>query len=54
MISINKEEATEIRKRIPSAHIVRTARQKSRRHRYFVEESYKVIALLQKIRKNEG
>jgi hypothetical protein len=53
LIVISKEEALEIRRRIPSVHIHRTAKQKSQRHRYFVEESYKVLALIQKMRKNE-
>ena len=53
LIVISKEEALEIRKRIPSVHIHRTAKQKSKRHNYFVEESYKVLALIQKLRKSE-
>ena len=53
LIIINKEEATELRRQIPSVHVHRTAKQRSKRHRYFVEESYKVLALLQKLRKEE-
>ena len=54
VIRISQDEAIEIRKRIPSAHIRRTARQKSQRKRYFVEETFKVLALIQKLRKVEG
>lgn len=53
LIRISQEEAMEIRKRIPTAHIRRTARQKSQRKRYFVEETFKVLALIQKLRKVE-
>lgn len=50
LVIINKEEAVELRRQIPSVHIHRTAKQRSKRHRYFVEESYKALAILQKIR----
>lgn len=53
LIVVNKEEAVELRRQIPSVHIHRTAKQRSKRHRYFVEESYKVLALLQKLRKED-
>ena len=53
LIVINKEEAEELRRQIPSVHVHRTAKQRSKRHKYFVEESYKVLALLQKLRKEE-
>jgi hypothetical protein len=53
LIVVNKEEAAELRRQIPSVHVHRTAKQRSKRHRYFVEESYKVLALLQKIRKED-
>jgi hypothetical protein len=53
LIVINKEEAEELRRQIPSVHVHRTAKQRSKRHRYFVEESYKVLALLQKLRSKE-
>jgi hypothetical protein len=53
LIVVNKEEATELRRQIPSVHVHRTAKQRSKRHKYFVEESYKVLALLQKLRKEE-
>ena len=53
LIVVNKEEATELRRQIPSVHVHRTAKQRSKRHKYFVEESYKVLALLQKLRKED-
>jgi hypothetical protein len=53
LIVINKDEAAELRRQIPSVHVHRTAKQRSKRHKYFVEESYKVLALLQKLRKEE-
>ena len=53
LIVINKEEAEELRRQIPSVHVHRTAKQRSKRHKYFVEESYKVLALLQKLRKED-
>ena len=53
LVVINKEEAMELRRQIPSVHVHRTAKQRSKRHKYFVEESYKVLALLQKLRKEE-
>ena len=39
MILITKEEKDAISKFFPDAHIVRTMRQKSKRHRYYCEES---------------
>ena len=53
LLVINKDEATELRRLLPSVHVRRTAKQRNKRHRYFVEESYKVLALLQKIRKED-
>lgn len=46
MIAINKDEAMEVRKRCPNAHIRRTMRQKSKRHHYFVEETREVMAVI--------
>ena len=53
LIVINKDEAMELRRLLPSVHVRRTAKQRSKRHKYFVEESYKVLALLQKLRKED-
>lgn len=53
MIAISKEEKDYISKNIPSAHIVRTMKQKSKRHRYYCEESAPVMRYLNKVRKAE-
>lgn len=39
MIAISKEEAIAIRKMYPNVHIVRTMKQRSSRHRYYMEEA---------------
>jgi hypothetical protein len=54
MIAISKEEKDVIRKRFPTIHIVRTMRQKSKRHHYFCEENRSVLALLKSIRNTDG
>lgn len=46
MISIGKKEAELIREKVPNACIVRTMKQKSKRHHYFCEETRKVRAVL--------
>lgn len=50
MILITKDEKEAIAQRYPEAHIVRTMRQKSKRHRYYVEESRSVMKLLNQLR----
>jgi hypothetical protein len=50
MIAISKEEKDVISKRFPNVHIVRTMRQKSKRHHYFCEESRGVMNYLRKVR----
>ena len=50
MIAINKEEKEAIRKLYPHVHIVRTMKQKSKRHRYYCEESRSVMRYLDKVR----
>lgn len=50
MILINKEESEQIRNRFPYAHIVRTMKQNSKRHRYYCEESPKVVNYLNTLR----
>lgn len=46
MVNINAFEAMEIRKRYPREYIVRTAKQKSKRHHYMVAETTNVVRLL--------
>lgn len=50
MISITKDEKMIINKKFPKVHIVRTMRQKSKRHHYYCEENRRVIALLKILR----
>ena len=50
MILINKEEKNAIHERFPNVHIVRTMKQKSKRHRYYCEESRGVLNLLRELR----
>ena len=50
MVSISKEETKQIRKLFPNAHIVRTMKNKSKRHRYYCEESRGVKRYLDKVR----
>ena len=50
MIAISKEEKDVISRRFPNVHIVRTMRQKSKRHHYFCEESRGVMNYLRKVR----
>lgn len=54
MIAISKEEKDYISQNIPSAHIVRTMKQKSKRHRYYCEESVPVMRYLNKARNPES
>ena len=53
MVAITKNEKEAISKKFPSAHIVRTMKQKSKRHHYFCEEAQRVIAYLEQIRGEE-
>lgn len=46
MIAINKAEKDAIRNKFPSVHIVRTMKQKSKRHRYYCEENKQVMQFL--------
>lgn len=50
MILITKEEKNSISKLFPDAHIVRTMKQKSKRHRYYCEESAGVMRYLNESR----
>lgn len=50
MVSITKEEKMYISEHFPEAHIVRTMKQKSKRHRYFCEESRAVMNFLNSAR----
>ena len=50
MIAINKAEKEAIAKQLPNVHIVRTMRQKSKRHHYYCEESKQVTQILNQMR----
>ncbi len=53
MVLIGKEEAEYLRKRFPSLNIVRTMKAHSQRHRYYVEESFKVLNALKNFEKEK-
>lgn len=53
LIFINKSEKEIIVKRFPNITIVRTMKQKSKRHHYYCEETKKVVDLLNAIRSGE-
>ena len=50
MIAITATEKEFITKNLPSAHIRRTVKQKSKRHKYYLEESRKAMQMLAKYR----
>ena len=52
MIAISKEEKEIILKMYPNVHIVRTAKQRSKRHRYYCEENRGAMALLKSLRES--
>lgn len=58
MIQINKEEKDTILKKYPDVGIVRTVKQKSKRHRYYMEERkdamYELRCLRGEIRRGAG
>lgn len=50
MIAITAEEKKAIHKKYPDVHIVRTMKQDSKRHHYYMTEDRKPMALLRKLR----
>lgn len=50
MICVTKDEAKELRKILNRVFIMRTVKQKSKRGRFYVEETAKVIDTINKIR----
>lgn len=50
MIAINKAEKEMILQRFPNIQITRTMKQKSKRHRYYCEESQQVRDFLDALR----
>lgn len=54
MIAINKAEKDAISMQFPNVHIVRTMKQKSKRHHYYCEESVQVLRFLNRVRGEDG
>lgn len=52
MIAISAKEKDIIVEKIPKIHIRRTVKQKSNRHRYYMEESKGAMRLLKDLRKS--
>ena len=50
MVLISKPEKEAIRERFPKVGITRTMKQRSKRHRYYCEESPAVMRFLNKLR----
>ena len=50
MVEITKTEKEAVRERFPRVHIVRTMKQKSKRHKYYYEESRAVMRFLDELR----
>lgn len=50
MVLINKEEASLLRRTHPDAHIVRTMKNKSKRHKYYCEETPNIMRWLNDVR----
>lgn len=50
MILISKEEKDAVRKKFPKACIVRTMRQRSKRHRYYCEEAPAIMRYINQLR----
>lgn len=47
MILITKDEAEQVRKLYPDAEIVRTCKQKSKRHKYYLPECRPYLRIIQ-------
>lgn len=50
MVKITREEKEIISQRLPNVHIRRTVKQKSKRHKYYMEESSRAMSLLEELR----
>lgn len=50
MIAITKQEKEAITKKFPNVYIVRTMKQKSKRHHYYCEESKGVMRYISEMR----
>lgn len=54
MIAITAEEKKIIHEQYPEVHIVRTMKQDSKRHHYYMTEDKKPMKLLRKLRENDN
>ena len=50
MISITGQKKETILEHLPNIHVRRTVRQKSKRHRYYMEENRNALRLLKRLR----
>lgn len=50
MVIITKEEKNLIREKFPNVHIVRTMKNRSKRHRYYMEEKQEPMKMLRALR----
>ena len=50
MVIITDQEKEIIAERMPNVHIRRTVKQKSKRHRYYMEENKNAMSLLKELR----
>lgn len=53
MVTITSQEKEIIAARMPNVHIRRTVKQKTRRHKYYMEENKNAMRLLNDIRSNK-
>ncbi len=54
MIAIDKNTKELIERKFSDAHFVRTMKNKSKRHHYYVEETPRVISYLRELRRFDG
>lgn len=54
MITITSREKEIIAERMPNVHIRRTVSQKSKRHKYYMEENKNAMRLLKELRADEA
>ncbi len=54
MIAITSQEKDIIAERMPNVHIRRTVRQKSKRHKYYMEENKNAMRLLWGLRTDKA
>lgn len=50
MILISRDEKLAVQERFPNIHVVRTCKQKSKRHRYYMVEEPGAMRMIKKMR----